>query len=49
MDEELDQYNGDSLHDMWVDYDYNENTGELPYIDDETDLETIFEDQEEIE
>ena len=27
--EDLDIYNGDTEHDMWVDYDYNENTGEL--------------------
>lgn len=27
--EDLDTYNGDTEHDMWVDYDYNENTGKL--------------------
>ena len=26
---ELDTYNGDTEHDMWVDYDYNENTSDL--------------------
>lgn len=26
---ELDKYNGDTEHDMWVDYDYNENTSDL--------------------
>lgn len=34
--ENLDTYNGDAVHDMWVDADYNENTGELPYVEDET-------------
>lgn len=30
MDEydDLDTYNGDPVHDGWVDFDYNENTGE---------------------
>ena len=27
--EDLDTYNGDTEHDMWVDYDYNEITGKL--------------------
>ena len=27
--EDLSQYSGDTVHDMWVDYDYNMNTGEL--------------------
>lgn len=27
--DELDTYNGDQVHDGWVDFDYNENTGEL--------------------
>lgn len=27
--EDLDTYNGDPEHDGWVDFDYNENTGEL--------------------
>lgn len=27
--EDLDAYNGDTEHDMCVDFDYNENTGEL--------------------
>lgn len=25
----LDTYNSNEIHDMWVDYDYNENTGDL--------------------
>lgn len=31
MDEldDLDAYNGSPEHDSWVDFDYNENTGEL--------------------
>lgn len=27
--EDLDVYNGDTEHDMWVDFDYHQNTGEL--------------------
>lgn len=27
--EDLNTYNGDAQHDMWVDYDYHANTGEL--------------------
>lgn len=27
--EDLDTYNGNTEHDMYVDYDYNENTNEL--------------------
>lgn len=40
MDEyhDLDAYNGDPVHDGWVDFDYNENTGELSGIFDDTDL-----------
>lgn len=35
--EELDAYNGDTDHDMWVDFTYHENTGELPDLfDDKT-------------
>ena len=30
MYEDLETYNGDVEHDMWVDYDYHENTDELP-------------------
>lgn len=35
MDEldDLGTYNGDTVHDMYVDYDYQINTGELGYID----------------
>lgn len=35
--DDLDAYNGDTEHDMWVDYDYHENTGELVDIFDEDD------------
>jgi hypothetical protein len=34
--DDLDEYNGETEHDMWVDYDYNANTGELDYIDDDS-------------
>ena len=37
--DDLDSYNGDPLHDGWVDFDYNENTGELSDLFDETDLD----------
>jgi hypothetical protein len=33
--DDLSEYNGELEHDMWVDYDYNANTGELDYFDDE--------------
>lgn len=44
MDEydDLDTYNGDTVHDMWVDDSYTENTGEAPYIEDEADLDNFF-------
>ena len=29
MCEDLETYNGDAEHDMWVDYDYHENTDEF--------------------
>lgn len=39
MDElyDLDEYNGDTEHDMWVDFTNNENTGELPELFDDED------------
>lgn len=37
--DDLDAYNGDSEHDMWVDFDYNENTGELPELFEESDTD----------
>ena len=44
MDEydDLDTYNGDPVHDGWVDFDYHENTGELPYVEDEADLDNFI-------
>ena len=41
MDEydDLNTYNGDPAHDGWVDYDYNENTGELSDVFDDTDID----------
>lgn len=38
---DLDTYTGDAIHDMWGDYDYNEKTGELPYIEEEIDLDNF--------
>lgn len=39
MDEydDLDAYNGNPVHDGWVDFDYNENTGELSDLFDDHD------------
>jgi hypothetical protein len=34
--DDLSEYNGAIIHDMFVDSDYNANTGELDYIDDDT-------------
>ena len=41
MDEydDLDTYKGNPVHDGWVDFDYNENTGELSDIFDESNLD----------
>ena len=38
--ENLDLYNGDTVHDMWVDYDHYKNTGE-PDVFDEEDIDEI--------
>ena len=38
--ENLDLYNGDTVHDMWVDYDHHQNTGE-PDVFDEEDIDDI--------
>lgn len=42
MDEydDLDNYNGETTHDMWVDYDHYQNTGE-PDVFDEEDIDGI--------
>lgn len=37
--DDLDTYNGDTIHDMYVDSDYEINTGELPELFDEADLD----------
>ena len=37
--EDLDTYNGDTIHDMYVDSDYEINTGEIPEVFDEADLD----------
>lgn len=40
MDEyvDLDTYNGNAVHDIWVDFDSSENTG-TPYVFDGSDLD----------
>ena len=40
--DDLDAYNGDTEHDMWVDFDYHENTGELSDIFGDTDLDQFI-------
>lgn len=40
--EDIGTYNGDPVHDDWVDFDYNENTGELSDLFDETDLDQFI-------
>lgn len=41
--EDLDTYNGEPVHDSWVDLDYNENTGELSDFFEERDLDQFIE------
>lgn len=36
---DLDQYNGDTIYDMYVDSDYEINIGELPEVFDEAGLD----------
>ena len=40
--EDLNRYNGDTEHDIWEDFDYNENTGDLADILDDTDLDQFI-------
>ena len=44
MDEydNLSSYNGDTEHDMWVDFNYHENTAELSGLFENTDIETFI-------
>ena len=37
--EDLDAYDGDTEHDMWVDFDYNGNTGDLSGLFEDTDID----------
>ena len=37
--DDLDTYDGDPVHDGWVDFDYNVNTGELSGLFEDTDLD----------
>ena len=45
--DDLDRYDGDQRHDMWVDYSYYENTGELSDIFD--DEEGDYDEEEDYE
>ena len=51
MDEynDLDSYNGDPLHDGWVDFDYNENTGELSDTFEDTDLDQYIDNLDDLD
>lgn len=40
--EELDAYNGETDHDMWVDFTYHEDTGELADLFDEDSLDNYI-------
>ena len=40
--DDLDMYNGDTVHDMYVDSYYEINTGELPEVLDEADLDEFI-------
>ena len=40
--DDLDTYNGDLVHDGWVDLDYNENTGELSDIFKDTNIDQFI-------
>lgn len=40
--DDLDTYNGDSEHDMMVDYDYHINTGELSELFDDDDIDDFI-------
>ncbi len=37
--EDLGTYNDDPVHDGWVDFDYNENTGELSGLFEDTEID----------
>ena len=40
--DDLDSYNGDPVHDGWVDFDYNENTCELSELFEDSDLDQFI-------
>lgn len=40
--EDLDKYNGDSEHDMWVDFTTNQYTGELADIFNDTEVDDFI-------
>lgn len=40
--DDLDIYNGDAVHDMEVDFDFKENTGELSGILEEADIDIFI-------
>lgn len=48
--DDLDEYTGDAEHDMWVDYDYNANTGELAnYFNDDEDDDDEYDYDDDLE
>ena len=40
--DDLDTYDGDSVHDGWGDFDYHENTGELADIFNDSELDLFI-------
>lgn len=40
--DDLDTYNGDPVHNCWVDFVYKENTGELSDLFEDTDLDDFI-------
>ena len=40
--DDLDTYDGDPVHDGWVDFDYHENTGELSGLFEDPDLDQFI-------
>ncbi len=44
--DDLDTYDGDPVHDGWVDFDYHENTGELSGLFEDSDLDQFIDNRD---
>lgn len=44
--DDLDTFNGNPVHDGWVDFDYNENTGVLSGLFEDTDIDQFIDNLE---